>query len=207
MSSGLRSSARFLIYINDLKNSTKLGDFVLFADDTNIFVPGINEDEAYNNAQVVLDAVNNYMSSNQLHINMIKSVYMHFRPHLNQDERQTCARSRIEKSLKVNNLTLKQVTSVKFLGVIIDDQLTWEPHIEHLKTKLNSSIVVIKRIKKFIPISEHINLYNALFKSHISYCIWEYVYYKWKKIDSNLFNDSSILLQANNVCQLTLAKS
>ena len=94
-----------------------------------------------------------------------------FQPHLNQDERQTCARSRIEKSLKVNNLTLKQVTSVKFLGVIIDDQLTWEPHIEHLKTKLKSSIVVIKRIKKFIPISEHINLYNALFKSHISYCI------------------------------------
>ena len=157
--------------VYDLKNSTKLGDFVLFADDTNIFVPGKNEEEAYNNAQVVLDAVNNYMSSNQLHINMIKSVYMHFRPHLNQDERKTCARSRIEKSLKINNLILKQVTAVKFLGVIIDDQLTWEPHVEHLKAKLNSSIVIIKRIKKFIPASEHVNLYNALFKSHISYCI------------------------------------
>ena len=165
----------FLIYINDLKNSSKLGDFVLFADDTNIFIPGKNEEDAYNNAQVVLDAVAKYMSSNQLHINMTKSVYMHFRPHLNQEERQTCARARIQKSLKINNLMLKQVTKIKFLGVIIDDQLTWEPHVEHLKVKLISSIVIIKRIKKIIPVSEYLQLYNALFKSHITYCIssWE----------------------------------
>ena len=161
----------FLIYINDLKNSSQLGDFVLFADDTNIFVSGENEEEAYNNAQVVLDAVTLYMSSNQLHINMTKSVYMHFRPHLNQTDRLTCARARVPKSLKVNNLPLKQVTTVKFLGVIIDDQLTWEPHIEHLKVKLISSIIIIKRIKNFIPASEHLQLYNALFKSHMTYCI------------------------------------
>ena len=161
----------FLIYINDLKNSSKLGDFVLFADDTNIFIPGKNEEEAFNNAQAVLDAVTEYMFSNQLHINMTKSVYMHFRPHLNQEERQTCARARIPRSLKINNLLLKQVTKIKFLGIIIDDQLTWEPHVEHLKVKLISSIVIIKRIKKFIPVSEHLQLYNALFKSHLTYCI------------------------------------
>ena len=37
--------------------------------------------------------------------------------------------------------------------------------------KLISSIVVIKRIKKYIPISEYHKIYSALFKSHISYCI------------------------------------
>ena len=76
-----------------------------------------------------------------------------------------------QKSLKVNNLPLKQVTTVKFLGVIIDDQLTWEPHIEHLKVKLISSIIIIKRIKNFIPASAYLQLYNALFKSHMTYCI------------------------------------
>ena len=40
----------FLIYINDIVNSTNLGDFVLFADDKNIFVSGKNESEAYDNA-------------------------------------------------------------------------------------------------------------------------------------------------------------
>ena len=36
----------FLIYINDIINSTTPGHFVMFADDTNIFVCGDNEKEA-----------------------------------------------------------------------------------------------------------------------------------------------------------------
>lgn len=111
------------------------------------------------------------MVSNQLHINLTKSVFTHFKPNFNQSERQTCARTRIEKSLKISNFKLKRVTKVKFLGVMIDDKLTWEAQIEYLKEKLLSSIVVIKRIKKFIPESEYLGLYNSLFKSHISYCI------------------------------------
>ena len=49
---------------------------------------------------------------------------MHFRPHLNQSERQTCARTRIDESLKLANYKLKRVTEVKFLGVVIDDRLS-----------------------------------------------------------------------------------
>ena len=45
-------------------------DFVLFADDTNIFVVGKDEDKVYENAQVLLNKVNDYMNSNQLHINL-----------------------------------------------------------------------------------------------------------------------------------------
>ena len=161
----------FLLYINDIANSSVDGNFVLFADDTNIFVIGQNEEEVYAKAQNVLNQVDQYMVSNQLHINLTKSVFMHFKPNFNQSERQTCARTRIEKSLKISNFKLKRVTKVKFLGVMIDDKLTWEAQIEYLKEKLLSSIVVIKRIKKFIPESEYLGLYNSLFKSHISYCI------------------------------------
>ena len=55
--------------------------------------------------------------------------------------------------------------------MIIDDKLSWKPQIDQLKGKLLSSLVVIKRIKNFIPESDYFNLYNALFKSHLSYCI------------------------------------
>ena len=44
----------FLIYINDIVNSLKLAHFVLFADDTYIFVSGANKNEAYKNAYKVL---------------------------------------------------------------------------------------------------------------------------------------------------------
>lgn len=164
----------FLIYINDIVNSSKLGQFVLFADDTNIFISGEDEEKVYAHANIVLDELYEYLFKNQLHINTTKSVYMHFRPHLNREERLSCARTRefgSEKSLKISGLKLQKVNKVKFLGVMIDEKLTWEAQIEHLKEKLNSSIVVIKRIKRFIPESEYLKIYNALFKSHISYCI------------------------------------
>ena len=86
-------------------------------------------------------------------------------------ERQTCARTRVEKSLKLANHRLKRVTEVKFLGVIIDENISWELQINHLKKKQISSIIVIKRIKQFIPKNEYLKIYNSLFKSHISYCI------------------------------------
>ena len=161
----------FLIYINDLVNASSNGTFVLFADDTNIFVTGRDENEVYSKAQSVLNDIYAYMNSNLLHINMSKTVYMYFRPKMNHTERQTCARARIEKFLKLSKYTLKRVTKAKFLGVMIDDQLTWDAQMEYLKEKLLSSIVVIKRIKKYIPECEYVKLYYALFQSHLSYCI------------------------------------
>ena len=114
----------FLIYINDMinctrcencnefsnccgcKNCVKIGHFVLFADDTNIFVSGKTEKDAYKNANKVLNDVHNYMVINQLHINMEKSVHMHFRPSFNAQERLSCARARkygSENVLKLGN--------------------------------------------------------------------------------------------------------
>ena len=162
----------FLIFINDIVNSSELGHFVLFADDTNIFVTGDNEKHVYENANMVANNLYEYFLANELHINTGKSVHMYFRPHLSNEQRQTCARVRGHYySVKVNGKKLKQVDAVKFLGVIIDDKLSWEPQVEYIKQKLNASIMIIKRIRKFIPAKESMKLYDALFKSHLSYCI------------------------------------
>ena len=61
------------------------------------------------------------------------------------------------KNLKLGNFTMKKVKEVKFLGVIIDDELSWGPKINCLTEKLISSIVIIKRIKKYIPVTEYLN--------------------------------------------------
>ena len=66
----------FLLYINDITNASNLGHFILFADDTNIFITGKTKKEVYSHANQVLRAVSDYMESNLLHINISKSVYI-----------------------------------------------------------------------------------------------------------------------------------
>ena len=75
---------------------------------------------------------------------------MHFRHEYSNKERLVCARTdrtydRLL-SLKLCDKKLKKVSKV-----IIDENLKWEAHIEHLQKKLKLSIIMIKRVKKFIP--------------------------------------------------------
>ena len=43
---------------------------------------------------------------------------------------------------------------------MIDEDLKWEPHVQQLSQKLNSALVMIKRIIKFIPKSEYMKIYD-----------------------------------------------
>ena len=138
-----------------------------FADDTNIFVTGERYNEAASKANNVLNTVFQYMQANKLHINMDKYFFMHFNPHKNGipdiDEEKIV--------IKINDEEVEEVTETKFLGVIIDNELSWQAHISTLVTKLQCCIGQINRIKKFIPEWLFKTLYHTLFESHMVYGI------------------------------------
>ena len=121
--------------------------------DTKIFVVANTERVAYKKANGVLTKIEQYMSKNMLHINVGKSCYMVF---TTEHGAMTCARARTYDMNKESNLylcgtRLNRENEVKFLGVMIDDRLKWDSHIDFLERKLNSCIIIIKRIKYFIP--------------------------------------------------------
>ena len=155
----------FLIYINDICNSSKLAEFVLFADDTNIFVTAKSKRAAYEIANNVLTFVNHYMRANKLHINMTKCCYMHFSPN-----NKPCTADN-DYVLNLNNTPIKLVTETRFLGVTIDSKLSWIPHIKQLTKKLKCHIGCINRIKDNVPNNIHKQLYHTLFESHLTYGI------------------------------------
>ena len=156
----------FLIYINDICNSSKLSDFVLFADDTNVFTSSDNKEDLFEKANQFLVSISEYMKCNKLHINLDKCCYMHFSP-TNRDNNS----SSDEYKLCINNKIIKQVTETKFLGVIIDDKLSWVPHISNLVKTLRSKTGMIYNIKKYIPKSLYKEIYHTLFESHLRYGI------------------------------------
>ena len=154
----------FLLYINDISNCSDLGTFVLFADDTNIFVEGKSAEEAYRKGNALLRLVREYMVLNKLHINMTKCCYIHFKPKSSQPPD-------LALNLKIEDFPIKRVDSAKFLGVIIDDQLSWEPHVTALRRKLSYASATLCRIRDSVPVELHCDLYHTLFESHLTYCI------------------------------------
>ena len=128
----------FLQYINDIISSSKDGLFVLFGDDTNIFVSDKSRKEAFNRKCAILDKVNNYMRCNLLHISIKKCCVMYFSP--NKCEMRNEGADEDDTILAIEETIIKQVTETKFLGVTIDDKLSWKPYIEILKKKLKSFV-------------------------------------------------------------------
>ena len=70
----------FILYVNDIISCAESSvEFVLFADDTNIFIYAATTEELYCKANKVLRQLKSYIDSNYLHINLKKSKYIHFR--------------------------------------------------------------------------------------------------------------------------------
>ena len=159
----------FILYINDISRSSALGLFIMFADDTNIFVEGMTINEAYRKGNEVLKAIQTYMRCNKLHINMTKCCYINFRPKTSKpliNEGETT-----NDNLFIENFPIKQVSNTKFLGVVIDENLSWDAHLTSLRRKLGYASSTLYKIRDNIPEYLRKELYHTLFESHLTYCI------------------------------------
>ena len=152
-------------------NCTNLAEFVLFADDTNTFVIAESIKEVYEMGNKVLDAIYWYMYANKLHINHDKVFYMHFKPKGNKAVFELESNNYELYLPSKPNKPLEQVKETKFLGVIIDNKLSWLPHISYLENKLKVALGIVKRIRQHIPYNNNKSIYNSLFESHLIYCI------------------------------------
>ena len=117
----------FIIYINDLPNVSSLTQSLLFADDTSIFC-------SHKDANHLSSIVNNelakiiiWLKVNKLSLNLTKTNFMIFHP------RQK--KVNVNVPLTLENTVIKRVTETKFLGVLIDQHLSWKPHIDFVSKK------------------------------------------------------------------------
>ena len=167
----------FLLYINDLvysqctcqsstcsSNCLDAATFILFADDTNLFVEGKTVVEATGKTDIILERLKKYLEANFLHINVSKSKYIHFQSPRDKKPSTLC-NPRFGKS------NLERVECIKFLGVHIDYRLCWKKHITTVANKVRNSISQLWEMRKVIPKSLQISVYNAIINSQFSYAI------------------------------------
>ncbi len=167
----------FLLYINDLiysqctcnsnkcqANCLDIASFILFADDTNLFVEGCSIIEVMKKADSILAKLKKYLEANYLHINITKSKFIHFQ----SPRRPNIA---LSDGPKFGEFTLDPVESIKFLGVIIESRLSWKRHIKTVTNKVRSSIAQLYDMRKVIPKKLKVSAYNAIVNSQLSYAI------------------------------------
>ena len=72
-----------------------------------------------------------------------------------------------------NNI-IEQVVSTTFLGIVINQSLTWSDHIKTVKQKVSNSIAIVYRVKKNMPLSILRSLYHTVSQPYFDHCniIW-----------------------------------
>ena len=154
----------FILYINDICNTSNVLKFILFADDTNSFCTGSNLKEICQVITSELEKLNIWFSLNKLSLNVTKTNYMVFGKKNNNSS----------EIIKFNNHTIERMSTAKFLGVIVDEKLNWSFHVSHVCKKLSKSISIIKKVKNILNSDTLKTLYNSLILPYINYCcqVW-----------------------------------
>ena len=158
----------FILYINDICNVSNVLEFILFADDTNIFCSGNDIITLRRVVNDELKKLNTWFDFNKLSLNVKKTNYMIFTSRVVQNELE----------LYINNEKIEKVQSTKFLGVVIDDKLNWKEHIARVKGKLSKCIAIMHKVKYVLNSTTLLIIYNSLFLPYLSYCleIWGNTY-------------------------------
>ncbi len=154
----------FLIYINDIANSSSIAEMILFADDTNVFFSDSDLSRLITVINSEMKNLSEWFFANKLSLNIKKSNYIIFTP---RQKRQT-----LDPLLEINNHRLERVKETSFLGVILDENLTWKSHISYVASKISKSIGIIYRSSFCLTTRLTLRtLYFALVYPYLNYCV------------------------------------
>ena len=176
----------FLCFINDLHLATWLLT-LLFADDTAVIDSDTDLPALIIRVNGEIQKIANWFRSNKMSVNVSKTKYIVFRPKgqkitVNLDENGVLYNSneigqpddpnKIFKLGRIyNDHPCTNERTYKFLGVHLDEFLSFDTHCTIISNKLARSNFIISRVKNILPIKSLKTLYFALVHPHLLYCL------------------------------------
>ena len=141
---------------------------ILFADDTTIFMSHRDLPTLVRMLNVELKLLSSWFRANKLSLNVDKTHFIIFR-----GVRKRCSSDTLDK-LVIEDHPIHQVRTTKFLGVYIDEHLTWKAHVHNLKMKVSETSGIINKVKHKLPRAILLQIYNCLLLPYLQYCamIW-----------------------------------
>ena len=171
----------FLLYVNDLPIHTKLYVDNLFTDDTVLLLKNKNVQELHEQSNEALKGIDEWMKYNGLSVNYSKTTYFVSHP-----KRKMSPLAQFE--LKIGEHALLKKNNTKYLGVIIDQDLKWQVHIENVIKKLAGAARISCKIGHYVDKKTLVNLYYAFAYPHLKYGILA-----WGNTNRNLLQKVKII--------------
>ena len=133
----------FLLFSNDLPNYTNLGLCNMFADDTLIYISGDSPEETEQKLQKCVDDAAKWYEKHNLVLNAEKSNSIILQPE------RTHKGQKAVFNITIGDKCLKHVSEADYLGLRIDDSLSWKPQISKLCKNIGAKISELKYMSTF----------------------------------------------------------
>ena len=146
----------FIVFMNDLPHCVENAAVTMYADDTSATTA--IRDLSDITSQVIPDLIkiSDWLKANRRNLNTLKTEFMLIGTNWNLSKIGDLL------ALRISNDLIKRVHKAKYLGLVIDDKLSWKEHVGYISTKIRRNIGIMKRIKDCIPRDSLILLYRTL---------------------------------------------
>ena len=191
----------FTIFNNDLPEVIKHSNVILYADDTALLVAGKTCNEIQNYLNHDLVNVTKWLDNNKLSLNVSKTKSMII------GTNQRLAKT-TPLALKIDNQTIEQVQTFKYLGLWIDSNYKFKTHLDKTKHKIAHKVISLMRLKPYLTKKYRHLIFNALISPHFDYAsnIWSPTNASLLKPLERLYNKSAkVILGVQNRFNTTTA--
>ena len=154
----------FLIYVNDLPKASKILIPIMFADDTNLFYSSNSVRDLFTTVNNELKEISDWFKSNKLSLNVKKTKYTLF---CSTQVKRKLPKEMPKLQIENNEILREEVT--KFLGVLIDSNISWKYHINTINNKISKNIGVLYKARPFINRNSMKQLYFSFIHSYLTY--------------------------------------
>ena len=154
----------FLIYINDLSHVLEHCRVSLYADDTVLYIPHRDAEDAIHLMQNDLNKLAVWCNENRITINSKKTKYCIFGSRSNIKKSKS-----VDTIISLNNCTLDRVCSYKYLGFRLDDHLTFNKHISELSNLVTHKLYLLSKIRRYITFEASLTIFKTMVLSIIEY--------------------------------------
>ncbi len=155
----------FLICINDISEIANNATIHLFADDTNLFIVSDDPNHLKYKAKIVFHNIFEWFAANKVSLNHDKTCYSSF---------TSLAKLKTLNSIQLDDTVINRVNHAKYLGLILDESISWKEHFKDLIKQLSKLASSYKIVRHRVKRDNKFNIYLAYTYSKILYRIEVY---------------------------------